>query len=205
MLARQVWRTYFFVAGILLGGLLLYTIWLSHTCRACATPVRLDRAGVYELESRMFAAEHYLLSFDVRGLEPAGSDWFERADLHLWRGAPPLIDVEIRDAAGHVMLRERGTLEKSSDWIVSGWDALEPVKVYKFTNFAGRPLRKYSITLKVLEGSLAAKSYDVTFEVIRTCEYEGIAYLLWLAMLFLVLVLGAGLVVIFLRLAARRG
>ncbi|MFY9824592.1 MAG: hypothetical protein WAM82_24660 [Thermoanaerobaculia bacterium] len=199
MSPRRVWFTYLVVVAAIFAIFLAWASWLSDTCVACSAPVRLDRPGAVRVEARRLANEEYGPSFVVAGPVPVDFEWYDQADQHLWQGVPPEVEIEIEDGAGRVVLRERGTIQRDRDWIVSGTAGAGPVDVYKLTHFTGTPFRKYSVTVKVLRGSPAASAYHVEFRLSRICEYEGLERIAEFVLLALFVPVVAVLIAVALR------
>lgn len=204
MSKRRVWSIYLVIVAGSYATFFAWASWRSDTCRACSAPVRLDHPGLYRTESRWFAEERYMPSFLVDGPVPASFEWYDHSDQHLWQGSPPEIEIEVKDAANRTLLREHGAIQRDHDWIVSGTYGAGPVEVYKFTDFIGAPFRKYFVTVRVLRGSPAASTYNVTFRFSRICEYEGLERIMEFASLSILALIAAAVIAVVLKQIKKR-
>lgn len=190
---RRLWRFYVVTSVALLAMDVAYLTWRDHSLEPLSEPVDLSRPGRYTFTASGFHLSDYHPEF---GLElPFKTDllhWFPSQDLvELWAGTPPLIEVEVTDRAGNVVLHEKGELTSREGWSVTGPSGETWVELYKVKEFRGRMFGSYRVSLTVLRGSEQAATYRPMFKIATVKAYVLLLpTLVFMALLAVVLVTG---------------
>jgi len=164
---RRLWRFYVVTSVVLIAMDVAYLTWRDHSLEPLSEPVDLSCPGRYTFTASGFHSSNYHPEF---GLElPFKTDllsWFPSQDLvELWAGTPPLIEVQVTDRSGNVVLHDKSELTRTEGWSVTGAHNETRVEIYKVEEFRGRMFGSYRVSLTVLRGSEQAATYQPIFKI----------------------------------------
>lgn len=169
-MTRGAWISYVAVFGTLIGLSIGYGVWRESTLEPFTATIDLSRVKRHTFRVSGFFPSDYHFGLRVKlpdGVTPDAFWSFDDQDTKIWGPNPPILDVEVVNAAGSTVLRERSAIAENEGWTFSGGIHGSLVEIYKFREFRGRLLGSYTVSVTVVRPSQTVRHGEVFLSVVK--------------------------------------
>lgn len=169
-MTRRAWVAYFGVFGALIALSISYGVWRESTLEPFTAVIDLSRTERRTFQVSGFFPSDYHFGLRVNlpeGVSPEAFWFSDEQDTKVWGPTPPILDVEVADASGKTLLRERSAIVEDEGWVFSGAIHGSLVEIYKFQEFRAKLLAPYTVSVTVLRPSQTVRRGEAFLSVVK--------------------------------------